>query len=241
VERAVMLCAAVLCTYRLTCGLTACGGILKITAMFKALTDDAARMMVPPRETGDRAICPTCGGTVIAHVGRLVVAHWAHESRADCDEWSEPDTAWHLGWQEAAPWERREVTMGRHRADVVTYDGTVVELQHSYLGADMIAAREAFYGQGMAWLWDARDAVAGGRLQLRKRWRGRWAPGRAGGASFRWYWPRKSIAMCERPKLLDLGTGEVMSLVKFDAEPPAGGWGWLYEEAYVRWWLGWNV
>jgi hypothetical protein len=45
--------------------------------------------------------------------------------------------------------------MGPHRADVVTASGGVVELQHSPISPEVIAEREAFYGERMAWIFDA--------------------------------------------------------------------------------------
>ena len=68
-------------------------------------------------------------------------------------------TEWHLGWQRAVPPERREVVMGPHRADIVTASGGVVEIQHSPVSPDVIAAREAFYGDQMAWIFDATQAA----------------------------------------------------------------------------------
>ena len=65
-------------------------------------------------------------------------------------------TEWHLGWQRAVPPERREVVMGPHRADIVTASGGVVEIQHSPISVDVITEREEFYGDRMAWIFDAR-------------------------------------------------------------------------------------
>jgi hypothetical protein len=67
-------------------------------------------------------------------------------------------TAWHWGWQLAVPPERREVVMEPHRADMVTSSGGVVEVQHSAISPAVIAEREAFYGERMAWIFDATTA-----------------------------------------------------------------------------------
>jgi hypothetical protein len=64
-------------------------------------------------------------------------------------------TARHWSWQLAAPPERREVVMGPHRADVVAASGGVVELQHSAISPEVIREREDFYGERMAWIFDA--------------------------------------------------------------------------------------
>jgi len=67
-------------------------------------------------------------------------------------------TEWHLGWQAAVPAERREVVMGAHRADIVTVSGGVIEIQHSAISPTVIAEREEFYGDRMAWIFDATQA-----------------------------------------------------------------------------------
>ena len=91
--------------------------------------------------------------------GKINVHHWAHHARADCDPWAEPMTEWHRGWQLAVPPERREVVIGPHRADIVTASGGVVEIQHSSVSPDVIAEREEFYGDRMAWIFDATQAA----------------------------------------------------------------------------------
>ena len=45
--------------------------------------------------------------------------------------------------------------MGPHRADIVTASGGVVEIQHSPISVDVITEREEFYGEHMAWIFDA--------------------------------------------------------------------------------------
>ena len=102
--------------------------------------------------------CPSCGHPCRPKCGKIVIWHWAHHARADCDPWSEPMTEWHLGWQRAVPPERREVVIGPHRADIVTASGGVVEIQRSPISPDVIEEREAFYGERMAWIFDATKA-----------------------------------------------------------------------------------
>jgi Competence protein CoiA-like family len=83
--------------------------------------------------------CPACGSICRPKCGQMVIWHWAHHARADCDRWSEPMTEWHRAWQEVVPDDRREVVMGPHRADIVTASGGVVELQHSPISPEIIA------------------------------------------------------------------------------------------------------
>lgn len=62
-------------------------------------------------------------------------------------------STWHSDWQNEVPADRREVTIGRHRADIVTPSGWVVEVQHSYLSYETAARRERNYGMGV-WIVD---------------------------------------------------------------------------------------
>ena len=94
---------------------------------------------------------------------------------------------------------RREVVMGPHRADVVAADGSVVELQHSAISPEVVAEREAFYGPGMTWLFNATEAYAQGRIDVRSS--------TGGGVRFTWQHPRRSVGAASARVLLDLGAG----------------------------------
>lgn len=120
------------------------------------LAIDPSGVRRAPSSTGDRATCPGCALPVLAKCGDLVSHHWAHESGADCDSWSEGESDWHRAWKERFPESAREVVIGPHRADIAL-NGRVLELQHSAISTETIAEREAFYGPGMLWLFDARE------------------------------------------------------------------------------------
>ena len=199
------------------------GGVFVIYADTPILS----RVEATPRA---EATCPTCSSRVLAKCGRIVVWHWAHATGFDCDTWSEPVGPWHLTWQQFAPRECREVVIGRHRADLRSPEGHVVELQHSSLPVDTIAAREAFYGPRMVWVWNAAEAYDSERLEIRPR---------AGStyATFRWKHPRKSIAACTRTVVLDLGNGTVLRLGKMHPETPCGGWGHLQPVDRLSAWI----
>jgi hypothetical protein len=169
--------------------------------MMYAQADDGRLVLATP---GGRGHCRLCGAVTIAKCGQVVVHHWAHEARAECDPWAEPDSKWHRWWQEFAPPGRSEVVMGPHRADIFTDDAWVVELQHSYLGVDEIAEREKFYGSKMAWLWDCTEAWRAGRLAIENERGTDWSglP-----CSFRWKRPRKTLRVCKRVVFLDIGWG----------------------------------
>ncbi len=155
-----------------------------------------------------------------AQCGQVNAWHWAHVSGADCHAWAEPETQWHRAYKRTVPPGQREVRIGSHRADLVSRDGFVVELQHSSLPVEDIQARELHYRK-MVWLFDARDAYCHDRLLVRVK------PG-TDYVTFRWKQPRRSIVFCRKRVLLDLGRGLVISVRKIYPGPPsaAGGTCW---------------
>ena len=213
--------------------------------MLFAVDQDGQKIPATPKAEG---WCSMCEEKLIPKCGRIVTHHWAHRGE-DCDPWREPETEWHRYWKSLVPPEYSEVTIPKngilHRADIVTRNGVVIELQHSPLGVDEIEDREAFYGQ-MIWLFDVRDcrpqSVLGSdgeyydlpdhakqiRLRLRPK---------EGYHTFRWTHPRKSIAYAQSPKHLDVGSGEVFELKKMSKETPCGGWGYLKPLAAFEGWL----
>lgn len=106
-----------------------------------------------------KAICPTCGGNVIAKCGSFRVHHWAHQGNRDCDPWAEGETEWHRAWKNRFPSECQEIirydekTGEKHVADVCINNEFVVEFQHSHLRPTERMAREGFYGN-MVWIVD---------------------------------------------------------------------------------------
>lgn len=195
----------------------------RLSLMLYATTDAGER---EPATPGARGTCPLCRDAVQAKCGKIVVWHWAHLARDDCDPWSESETTWHRDWQEWVPPDQREIVIGRHRADIVTASGIVVELQHSSLPVDEIRAREDHYGR-MIWLFDAREPYEYDRLDIRRK---------RGYATFRWKHPRKSLAACRKPVYLDLGYGLVLHLKRIYPEAPCGGSGKLGSvDDFTRW------
>lgn len=176
------------------------------------------------------ATCPGCATPVVAKCGTIKVWHWAHTA-ADCDPWAEPMTAWHLGWQELVPEDRRDVVIGNHRADMLTTRGLVVEVQHSRISEAEILEREAHYGQ-MVWIfdviWAATEPWPEGdhppRLDIRTPEHGVEPTYR----TFRWRHAWSSIAACRQPVYLDLGGDELLLLGRFYHEAPTGGWGHIW-------------
>jgi competence CoiA-like predicted nuclease len=107
---------------------------------------------------GAKGTCSGCGGDMHAKCGSVVVHHWAHVSKEDCDTWSEGMSAWHSAWQECFPADCQEVWVGEnkeHRADV---KGSlrILEIQKSPISQEQIREREDFYGD-MAWMLCGED------------------------------------------------------------------------------------
>lgn len=167
---------------------------------------------------GATATCATCGAACTAKCGSVNVWHWAHVSRADCDPWSEGETAWHAGWKALAEDHAVEVAMGPHRADIVTNRGTVIELQHSAISAEEIADRETFYGPELVWVFDGAPFFE--RFLLRPR---------DGFHTFRWLTPRRSLFAVRRPVFFDFGP-HLFEVKKLHSEVPCGGWGKLHKK-----------
>lgn len=154
---------------------------------------------------GARARCPACGEKVLAKCGNIMVHHWAHEAGADCDCWFEPETEWHRSWKAAFPKEWTEVPFGEHRADVFIPDRGVVELQHSPISPDDIAAREAFYGRKMVWLIDGSEFAS--RIFIMERYRAKRL------FKLRWKLCPRSWTLAKRPRFIDLGGLAAQSLL----------------------------
>lgn len=130
---------------------------------------DGTRVEPAPRA---RAICPSCGSTMLAKCGSLRLWHWSHISGSHCDPWHEPETQWHRDWKNCFPQAWQEVvardahTGERHVADVKTASGFVLEFQNSAIAPEEMRIRELFYGN-MAWVVNA--ATFKGALALTPR------------------------------------------------------------------------
>jgi competence protein CoiA len=118
---------------------------------------DGVRSEAAPGLTGS---CHCCGQPTVAKCGERRVWHWAHKGKRTCDEWWEPETAWHRKWKNRFPTEWQEVIGHapdgeKHIADVRTAHGMVIEFQHSHLKPEERRSREQFYGN-MVWVVDGR-------------------------------------------------------------------------------------
>ncbi len=227
---------------------------------------------------GLHALCPECRHEVQSKVGRIVIPHFAHlAGQKECEEW-EPESHWHRSWKLKVPRENREVVLQSrpegmerigdilprvvesfptvvkqglaktHRADIVTWDGMILELQKSNLAPETIEAREEFYRYAplpihlrresedyMAWLFDVEEPYQYDRLLLRPGKNGPQDPYR----TFRWKHARKHIAFTTVPTYLDLGilAGplSIFELRKLHTTSPVGGYGFLIDrEKFIQ-------
>lgn len=194
--------------------------------MIQAVTGEHGQLALATPNIAGR--CPQCDAPVRPKCGSLVVWHWAHHARADCDVWSEPESQWHRDWKLAVPMDRREVVIGPHRADMVAADGTVVELQHSTISTATIEERERFYGN-MRWVFDVADCAD--RLTVVTDW-----PGHdVNYARLRWARARKHVAWTRKPTYLDWGSDELLLLAKLNLK--GIGDGHLIPRAQILEWL----
>jgi len=151
---------------------------------------DHEKIKATPKEI---AKCPICKTDVISKCGVVKEWHWSHKSLTDCDDWSEPESAWHLKWKSYFPKEQQEVTIENHRADIQTKDYLIIELQNSSIAADDICDREMFY-EKMIWLLNGE--TLGKNIELRDK-----------GSYFTFVWkhPPKSWWNNSKPIYIDLG------------------------------------
>ena len=56
-------------------------------------------------------VCPICKGELIIKNGPINVAHFAHKSKTDCDDWTSDMSQWHKDWQNLFPRNNQEVIL----------------------------------------------------------------------------------------------------------------------------------
>jgi hypothetical protein len=166
---------------------------------------------------------------MLGKCGPLVVHHWAHQPGADCDPWAEGETDWHLGWKAdflaagAALEQTIERAGKRHRADVVTPAGLVVEIQRRTLDERALHARERFYRR-MIWIL---DGTALDERFHRGNETGHGArPPWGAGEPEHGIWIKQGAhrwVLHARPLFVDLGDGTVAHVRGLDLVDAAGG------------------
>lgn len=173
----------------------------KTLLMIYALNADQQK--IPPSPSA-RATCPECASPVVAHCGPKIAWHWAHEHLACDTTWHEAETDWHRQWKAWWPPACVEVVIERdgqrHRADVRTPGGLVIEFQHSPLTQEAVWRREHFYGW-MMWVFDAREAFTSGALTFTAiRAAGRSRPATMRRYAYQWpAWARRTWGQATAP------------------------------------------
>lgn len=164
------------------------------------------------------AYCPGCGELVIAKCGQINIHHFAHKNNTDCDPWYEPESKWHRDWKEFFLKENREVIIGKHRADIKTSNGIVVELQNSSISSSEIEEREKFY-VNMIWIVNGSDFFKNISFKQHDNY-----------ITFRWKHPRKCWAGVRCPVYIDLEdyhSGLLFQIKKTHTGLPCRGWGYF--------------
>lgn len=159
--------------------------------MMIASTDGGRGIRATPNT---RASCPECGQRVIAKCGPILTWHWAHWSLGDCS--NQGETEWHREWK---AWAYENGCQIEHkivegfRADVVTPNGRVVELQSKALPVETTRERESAYLGRLTWLIKVEEdrIVFGKHLNN-------------GGRGFRWKNGPKRLSFCKAPLVLHL-------------------------------------
>jgi competence protein CoiA len=173
--------------------------------MLYAETSFGQKQLALPESSG---LCPTCKQSMVAKCGRIRIWHWSHQKGQDCDPWFEPETGWHVRWKSHVVASHVEVTIANHRADLVTSDGMVVELQHSPISPSVIEEREKFY-DNMLWIVDASQFVD--HLQFSEKDKH---------YTFRWKWARSCWGFATKPVYLDIGNGCLFEIKKIHPGSP---------------------
>lgn len=100
-------------------------------------------------EKGASGYCPQCTNKVKAYCGEIYLHHWKHVVDIKCDKWKENETEWHRAWKNELPEDWREIVIeqghDKHRADIKTPNGLVVEFQNSSISRAAIREREDYY------------------------------------------------------------------------------------------------
>lgn len=158
-------------------------------------------LRILPNPLIKNATCPSCNLEVIPKCGKIKRWHWAHKNGFDCDDWKGEETAWHLDWKNKFPNEWQEVIIKKdfgnneivkHRADIKTKSGLVIEFQNSNISEKDIAKRETFY-EKMIWILSGKSFAQ--NLILRKK---------GDFYTFRWKWPPKSWFYSKKNVYIDL-------------------------------------
>lgn len=106
---------------------------------------------IPATKSKEIAYCSCCNSEVRAYCGDIMVWHWKHVKKEECDSFYEPETKWHRDWKNKFSKENQEVvcfdeiTGEKHVADIKLNNGVVLEFQNSPISLREIKSRNDFY------------------------------------------------------------------------------------------------
>lgn len=111
-------------------------------------------------QRGLRGTCEVCDAVMTPKCGRFRERHWSHPPGIVDHHW-EPETPWHRKWKSFFPPECQEVAHvasdgKRHKADVKTAQGQVIEFQNSPISEEERCSREEFY-RPMCWVVNGQN------------------------------------------------------------------------------------
>lgn len=189
--------------------------------------------------------CPICYNKVHSKCGEVNVWHWAHFKSKECDTWYEPESFWHKHWKMTFGKENAEIRIVKdgkfHRADILTNEKAVIELQNSIISKPKIREREIFYGERMIWLingerfktnlttkdkWEDKDYI---ELKSLPRPPIRWIRSRPeltkgiNDEFFKWEHPPKSWINVQRPLFIDFGKESLFRVLEGMGTPQIRG------------------
>jgi competence CoiA-like predicted nuclease len=180
-------------------------------------------------EKNIEARCFGCDSLMVAKMGMVMLHHWAHLTKKECDIWMENEGEWHLGWKKLCEEHSKinDITIEKfikkeniwHFADIYSEKKGVTELQHSPISVQDIQAREQFYGK-MVWLFDCREAYKEGRLTIYYH---------NTYHTFTWKHPKKTIDFVRKPVFFDIGDNKILQISKTSIEGKMYGWGQIID------------
>jgi len=141
-----------------------------------------------------KATCGCCNQELIPKCGKIKIWHWAHKNLEECDNWYEPESAWHLDWKDCFPKENQEVVIGKHRADIRTNARWIIELQNSSISSEDIVEREKYYKR-MVWVLNRN--TLGENIEVTKN--------KDSFVGFKWKWFPKSWLSAKKDIYVDYG------------------------------------
>lgn len=155
----------------------------------------------------DKATCELCQGELIAKCGEVKIWHWAHKSNKECDNWWEPESEWHINWKNEFPEEQQEIKIGKHRADIKTKTGTIIELQKSSISLKDIREREEFYGEKLIWLLDGKTIAKNfAPFKSKRKIEQKWF------SHFEWKWQPSIIRYAAKPIFIDMNINGIFKI-----------------------------